>query len=153
MTATTLSIGSRDVYSRPKRTILRFPAAATLAQIQTYFTNYAALQKAICGPAIEVGEVTFSLTVPGGVGTPTADINGQEGARFSFNNASLNKWGVWLPGILPTYKVGLKDIDTAPQPVQDWLTYIVTGNGTIAPCNEAEQDVGTLVRAIQSHNK
>jgi hypothetical protein len=153
MAATTLSVRSRDVYGRPKSTLIRFADTATLAQIQTYFTNYAPLQKAIQAPAIETAEVTFSLTVPGGVGTPGADINGQEGARFSFANASLNRWGIWIPGILPTYKVGLKDIDIAPQPMIDWLAYIHTGDGTIAPVNEASQDVGALVRAIQSHNK
>lgn len=152
MTATTLSIGSRDVYGRPKRTIIRFPNTATLAQIQTYVTNYVPLQRAIQGPTIEVAEVTFSLTVPSNA-VAAANINAQNGARFSFANASLNKWGIWIPGLDPTLFVGKKDINTADANVVSWLAYITTGNGTIAPCNEAEQDVGALAGAIQSHNK
>ena len=136
MAVTTLSVGSRDAFSRPKRTIIRFPDTATLAQIQTYFTNYAPLQAAIQGVAVEVGEVTFSLTLPGGLPAAVAGVNAQEGARFSFSNPSLDKWGIWIPGINADLKVGLKGIDTADADVVAWLAYITTGNGTIAPSNE-----------------
>jgi len=152
MAATTVSVKSVDPYNRSKRSLLRFADTATLAQIQSFVTAWVPLQRAIQGPQIVAAEVTFSLTVPANAAA-TADINGQEGARFSFQNASLNKWGLWIPGILPTYKVGKKDIDTAPQAMVDFLEAVVVGDGTIAPVNEASQDVGALASAIQSHNK
>ena len=105
MAATTLSLASRDVFNRPKRTLLRFASTATLAQLQNFVTGFVPLQRAIQGPTIEAAEVTFSLNVPAN-DPAAAGVNAQNGANFSFQNASLNSYGIWVPGINATLMVG-----------------------------------------------
>lgn len=157
MADTLLSVGVLDDAGKSKRAPVFLPAAMTLAQIQGWSDVYVPLLNDVIDGQVTDAQVTFALTLPGGIRTaPIADSTVRRGADFSFQNPSRYKWPLYVPSWSLTYIVS-GDIDIASTPPSDFLSAytagLVVGGTTYQPLNGYTDDLTALANAKEAFRK
>jgi len=133
------------------------PAAATLAQAQGFATGFAPLIDAITGGVIVGAQVTFPLTLPGGLKTtPDTGATVHRGGLFGYDNASPYKWSQYVGSLTPTLfiadlvNVGDTDVGAYITAMEDGINV----SGTfVQPTNEYDDDLTTNVSAKEAFRK
>jgi len=157
MADTLLSIGILDDAGATKRANIFLPSTMTLAQIQGWSDVYQPLLDAVDDGKLTDAQVTFSLTMAGGLkGSPVADSTVRRGADFTFLNASRYKWPAYIPAWALLYIIS-GEIDTAATPVSDFLSAytagLVVGGTTYQPTNGSAFDLTALSKAKEAFRK
>jgi hypothetical protein len=124
------------------------PATTSLANIQAFSDEFAALLDDVTGGVIQSAGVTLGLTLPGGLkALPVADSLKQQGANFGFSAANTTyRHTVHVPALNPVLIIsGALDVG---DPAIGLLTAeLYTGDGTTGPTDEYGND---LVASISS---
>lgn len=157
MADTLLSVGLLDDAGATKRANIFLPSTMTLAQIQGWSDVYVPLLNDVVDGAPTDAQVTFALTLPGGLRTtPVADSTVRRGADFTFANASRYKWPAYIPAWSLTYIDG-GNIDIVSTPVSDFLSAytagLVVGGTTYQPLNGSGFDLTALSKAKEAFRK
>jgi len=157
MADTLLSVGVIDDAGASKRANVFLPSTMTLAQIQGWSDVYTPLLDAVDDGKITDAQVTFALTLPGGLkGSPVADSTVRRGADFTFLNASRYKWPAYIPAWSLTYIIG-GNIDIVSTPVSDFLSAytagLVVSSVTYQPTNGSAFDLTALSKAKEAFRK
>lgn len=133
------------------------PNATTLVQAQGFMTGFAPLVNAITGGVIVGAEVSFPLTLPGGLRT-TADAGAtvHRGGLFGYDNPSPYKWSQYIPSLTPTLFIG-DLVNVGDTDVGAYITAMESGidvSGTfIQPTNQYDDDLTTQVTAAEAFRK
>jgi len=157
MADTLLSVGVIDDAGASKRANVFLPSTMTLAQIQGWSDVYTPLLDAVDDGKITDAQVTFALTLPGGLkGSPVADSTVRRGADFTFLNASRYKWPAYIPAWSLTYIIG-GNIDIVSTPVSDFLSAytagLVVSSVTYQPTNGSAFDLTALSKSKEAFRK
>jgi len=157
MADTLLSVGILDDKGSSKRANIFLPGTMTLAQIQGWSDVYVPLLDAVDDGKISDAQVTFGLTLPGGLkGSPVADSTVRRGADFTFLNASRYKWPAYIPAWSLTYIIA-GEIDVVSTPVSDFLSAytagLVVGGTTYQPVNGFSFDLTALSKSKEAFRK
>jgi len=152
-----LSIGVLDDAGATKRANVFLPGSMTLAQIQGWSDLYNPFLDAVIDGKISDAQVTFALTLPGGLkGSPVADSTVRRGADFTFLNPSRYKWPAYIPAWGLTYIVG-GNIDIVSTPVSDFLSAYIDGlvfsSVTYQPLNGSGFDLTALSKSKEAFRK
>jgi len=133
------------------------PAATTLAQAQGFLTQFAPLVDVITDGVIVEAEVSFPLTLPGGLKTtPNAGGTVHRGGLFGYDNASPYKWSQYIASLLPADLIG-DAVNIGDTDVAAYITAMESGltvSGTpIQPTNQYDDDLTTNVSAVEAFRK
>jgi hypothetical protein len=133
------------------------PAATTLAQAQGFITSFAALIDTIVGGVIVDANVSFPLTLPGGIkSTPDAGATVHRGGLFGYDNPSPYKWSQYVPSLSPSLLLG-DAVNVGDTDVGAYITAMESGitvSGTpVQPTNQYDDDLTTNVSAVESFRK
>ncbi|HMC99947.1 MAG TPA: hypothetical protein VKH37_07335 [Ferruginibacter sp.] len=127
------------------------PSGTTLAQAQGWLTGQAPLIDAITGAKILDANVSFPLTLPGGLKS-SADVSStnHRGGLFGFDNPSPYKWSQYIGALLPALIIG-EDVNVGDTDVAAYLAAMedgITVSGTpIQPTNQYGDDLTANVSA------
>jgi len=157
MADTLLSVGLGDDAGASKRANIFLPGSMTLAQIQGWSDLYIALLDAVTDGLVTGAEVTFGLTLPGGLkGSAAADSTVRRGADFTFANASRYKWGTYIPtwalSLIDTGNINVSDTDAAAF-LSAYTNGLVVSSVTYQPTNGYTDDLTTLSNAKEAFRK
>jgi len=103
-------------------------SSEAIADIQTFVTNHAASLDAIVGGVIQSAQVSYALTLPGGLNdTPDDDRPVSRGGLFAFSAAgTAYRSSIYVPTIIPTLVANNGDIARAGA-TDTWLTDLLSG--------------------------
>lgn len=134
---------------------VHIPTGSTLAQVQTYLDAIAAELDAVTGCKIVEANVTFNLTLPGGLkATPDTNILAERGGLVAFNTAGPRKGSVRIPGIKYSVMPG-DTFDVEAAPVGALVTRLLTSTtaGNIRPVSDAGYNFTAALAGKKSFRK
>ena len=157
MADTLLSLGILDDAGATKRAPVFLPSTMTLAQVQGFSDVYAPLLNDAIDGIVTDAQVTFQLTIPGGLRTtPIADSTVRRGADLTFSNASRYKWPLYVPAWSLDLITG-GNIDIADPNASDLISAYVDGlvvaSVTYQPLNGSGFDLTALSKSKEAFRK
>lgn len=157
MADTLLSVGIEDDAGATKRVPVFLPSTMTLAQIQGWSDLFAPLLNDAIDGIITDAQVTFSLTIPGGLRTtPVTDSTVRRGADLTFANPSRYKWPLYVPSWSLTL-ITNGDIDVADPNASDLISAYVDGltfsSVLYQPLNGSAFDLTALSKSKEAFRK
>lgn len=157
MADTLLSVGLLDDAGATKRANIFLPSTMTLAQIQGWSDVYVPLLNDVVDAAPTDAQVTFNLTIPGGLRTtPVADSTVRRGADLTFANPSRYKWPAYIPAWSLTL-INSGNIDIITTAAADFISAYVAGlvvsSVTYQPTNGSGFDLTALSKSKEAFRK
>lgn len=130
------------------------PDSLTIDQVQAWVNVFLPDLDVVTAAKINRAGVNLGLTLPGGLkANPVADRPVNNGANFSFDAADTPyRHTIRVPSI----DAGLVDgevLDIADALLDDFKLDLVTGDGTVAPCDEYENDLTAFLTGDLSFHK
>jgi len=150
----TLSIPITDDAGETRRLVIHTPAAATLAQIQTFWDLAAVELDALTAGIISAPDVTLALTNVGGLKvTAVADHFNRQGALIGFGAANTNyRWSQYVPSLRDTL-ITAGVVTTGVAGFTDWRDRMLSGDAVVLPTNRMGDDLDTFIEAVLSFRK
>jgi len=157
MADTLLSVGIEDDAGATKRANIFLPGSMTLAQIQGWSDVYQPLLDAVVDGKLTDAQVTFGLTMAGGLkSSPVADSTVRRGADFTFNNASRFKWPAYIPSwslaFIDSGNINIVDTDPADF-LSAYVLGLVVSSTTYQPTNGSAFDLTALSKSKEAFRK
>jgi len=130
------------------------PDSVTIAQLQTWLDAFLADLDVLTAAKITRAGVNLGLTLPAGLkATATLDRPVNNGANMSFSAAGTSyRHTVWIPAIDQGLVTG-QVLQTGDALFSDFKTMMVTGDGTVAPCDKFENDLTAFLAGDLSFRK
>lgn len=144
-----ISVSSQDAYAKSKQTHIHFPSTLTLANAQTFVSGYLPKWDALSGSFVTGVTITLPLTYTGlGLKTvATSGVSALVAARFSFDAGVRLAYGVDVPGVLPKYWTGKKDLaESGGTDLADFAAAYVAGISGQNPTNGSGEDLLSLLK-------
>jgi hypothetical protein len=149
MAAYSVQISWRDGRGKTAVQRIHVPSDSTIAEIEAWFDAAIVELDPITDAVCDAASVSIDLSLPGELTTtPGADSKVENGALFIFGCAGGYFTRTRVPAIKNTIMVdNSTSVDTSNEDVAAWLTLMITGDGTVLPCDAREADITSLVSA------
>lgn len=149
MAAYSVQISWQDGAGRKAIQRIHIPSDTTIAEAEAWFDLIIAEIDGFTDCVCVGASISVDLSLPGGLkSSAVADSKVENGALFTFLCAGSYYTRTRVPGIADDAMVdNSTTVDTSDVDVAAFLTYMITGDGTVAPCDSREADISSLVSA------
>jgi len=142
-----------DADGNTRSIVMPMADTESVADIQTFVTNHAALLDAVVDGVISKASVQHALTLPGGLdATPEADMLVSTGGLFSFTATGTDyRKSIYVPTVKMALISDSKDIPNAGD-VAAWITDLLSGT-EISPTDNFENVLAAFLSGTRVNRK
>lgn len=142
-----------DADGKTKSIVYPMADTESIADLQTFVTNHAALLDAIVDGVLTQASVQYALTLPGGLdATPEDDMLVSTGGLFGFSaTGTAYRFGIYVPTVKNALISNSKDIPNAGDTAA-WITDLLSGT-EVTITNQYENVLAAFLSGLRVNRK